>query len=259
MNEWGGTLVGRAPEPDRTAEGGIRIDRGGRSRGDSRPGLRLCRHHRAAPARPRSTASHVSGDVPPLSYIPFVFSMRRPCVPVAAGIRGRRMAPEHEIFTSAAGVRQPTRAAWCVVVLACVLASACGGPTNPAAAPEPRTVGEWSGMTSQGMPMAFSVSPDEVVTTITFGYNFNGCLGSQTFANLSVRTTPDIICVPDPCAATVGSYRSFNYSDGRPTAGPSTTVFGLFLLGNKAQGQVHFVNFPGCGTASSVEWTATRR
>jgi hypothetical protein len=160
---------------------------------------------------------------------------------------------------SAAAAWQPTRAAWCFVTLAWALASACSGPTTPSAAPSSLSVGQWSGITSQGMPIAFTVSPDETVTTITLGYSFNGCSGSQTFSNLNIRTAPDVICVPGPCSGSVASYRAFSYSDGPFGSGPRTTVNGLFLPGNRAEGQAGFLDYPGCGTATGVGWTATRR
>jgi hypothetical protein len=50
------------------------------------------------------------------------------------------------------------------------------------------SVGEWEGTTSQGKPIAFTVSQDETVTSITLGYDFNDCSGTRTFAELSIPT-----------------------------------------------------------------------
>ena len=138
-----------------------------------------------------------------------------------------------------------------------VIAIACGG--SPAA-PSPSSslsVGQWSGTTAQGAAIAFSVSSDEYLTTISVGYNFNGCFGTQVFSNLQVPTAPNVICIPGPCPDT--SYRSLHYSGGIRGAGPVTTVNGVFLPGGRAEGVVSFQDYPGCGTAASVEWTATRR
>src|SRR5688572_15405045 len=154
---------------------------------------------------------------------------------------------------------RPSGAAWCFVTLAWALAIACSGPSTPSGVASSLSVGQWNGITSQGMPIAFTVSPDETLTTITIGYSFNGCSGSQTFANLSIRTAPELICVPGPCTGAVTSYRAFGYSDGSRVSGPNTTVNGLFLLGNRAEGQARFVDYPGCGTATGVTWSATRR
>jgi hypothetical protein len=38
-----------------------------------------------------------------------------------------------------------------------------------------------------------------------------------------------------------------------------TSLNGLFLPGNRAEGQAGFVDYAGCGTASGVTWTAFRR
>lgn len=106
--------------------------------------------------------------------------------------------------------------------------------------------------------MAFTVSADEKVTSITVGYTFNGCSGSQTFSNLDLPTTPDVTCIPGPCSGAISSYRAFSYASAR-IDGPQTVVNGLFLPANRAEGQVGFFNYPGCGTASGIGWTATRR
>jgi len=167
--------------------------------------------------------------------------------------------PTEEGIVRRAAVRwRPTRAAWCFVALAWALTNACGGPTTPSGA-RSLSVGEWRGTTSQGMPIAFTVSSDETLTTITLGHSFNGCSGSQTFSNLNIPTTRDVICIPGPCSGTTASFRSFSFSDGPRGSGPRTTANGLFLPGNRAEGQAGFFDYPGCGTATGVTWTATRR
>jgi hypothetical protein len=140
-----------------------------------------------------------------------------------------------------------------LTVAACALLIACGSATSPSR----RDIsGQWSGTTSQGSPISFTVSADEKVTTITVGHSFNGCSGTQTFPNLSVNTAPEVICVPGPCAPSVQSYRSFSYSNGR-IEGPMTTINGLFLL-DRVDGQVKFWEFPSCGSTQAT-WSATRR
>jgi hypothetical protein len=114
-------------------------------------------------------------------------------------------------------------------------------------------------MTAQGAAITFSVSSDEILTTISVGYNFNGCSGTQVFSDLSVPTAPNVTCIPGPCSGTISSYRAFAYSNGTFGSGPGTTLNGLFLPGGRAQGLVTFQDYPGCGTAASVEWAATRR
>lgn len=101
------------------------------------------------------------------------------------------------------------------------------------------------------------MSSDEALTTLTVGHNFNGCSGTQTFSNLNISTVPNIICIPGPCPAP--ATRSLTFSAGTRGATPMTAVNGLFLPGGRAQGVVHFYDFPACGDASSVVWTATRR
>ena len=150
-------------------------------------------------------------------------------------------------------------AVWTCVALASALIGACSFPV----APFPRgagslSVGEWHGTTAQGMPISFLVSPNETVTSITVGYAFNGCSGSHTFADLNVPTSPTLTCIPGPCSGIQESYRAFGYSVGS-AGGPSTQLNGLFLPGNQAKGQTTFREYAGCGSATPVEWTATRR
>jgi hypothetical protein len=149
--------------------------------------------------------------------------------------------------TSHTGLRFVTMA-WCVLMSAC-------GPTAPSSA---GLDGQWSGTTSQGTPMTFTVSAEQKVTAITVGYSFNGCSGTQTFSNLNLDTAPMVTCIPGPCPSGVSSYRAFGYSAGS-IDGPFTSVNGLFPLASRAEGQVNFRDYPGCGTAAGVGWTASKR
>jgi hypothetical protein len=131
--------------------------------------------------------------------------------------------------------------------------SACG-----ATAPSPAALeGQWSGTTSQGAPIAFTVSAAQKVTTITVGYSFNGCSGVQTFSNLNLETAPMVTCIPGPCPDAISSYRAFNYSAGSIN-GPLTTINGLFPVMTRAEGAVGFRDYPACGTAVGIGWTATK-
>jgi len=151
-----------------------------------------------------------------------------------------------------------TKALLRIGMVAGVLASACSsGPASPS--DSSLSVGQWSGTTAQGASIAFTVSSNEVLTKIAVGYAFNGCSGTQTFADLNVPTAPDVTCIPGPCSGTVSTYRAFAYTSRSVGTEPSTTVNGLFLPGGRAQGLLSFRDFPGCGTAAGVEWTATRR
>jgi hypothetical protein len=151
-----------------------------------------------------------------------------------------------------------TKALLWVGTLAGMLASACSSSPASASASS-LSVGQWSGTTAQGASIDFTVSSDEALTTIAVGYTFNGCSGTQTFADLNVPTAPNVTCIPGPCSGTISTYRQFAYSSRSAGTGPSTTINGLFLPGGRAQGLVSFRDYPDCGTAAGVEWTATRR
>jgi hypothetical protein len=146
----------------------------------------------------------------------------------------------------------------CVSLVVAAVAS-CSSPTAPTAAVSSLSVGEWTGTTSQGMSITFTVSRDETLTQLSIGYRVNGCSGSQTFTNLSVRTAPEVICPSGSCPSGATSYRAFIYSFGVFGQGPSTSVNGLFLPGGRAEGRASFSDYPDCGSAGPVTWTATRR
>jgi hypothetical protein len=135
----------------------------------------------------------------------------------------------------------------------CAFMSACdGGPVAPSA---DSYSGEWTGTTALGTLITFRVSPDDKVTSITVGYRFSGCSGSHTFSNLSLDTAGRPVCAGGICHT--GFFREFNYTAGSPP-GTVTTINGLFPDLTRAQGRVDF-NYPGCGSALGVEWTAIRR
>ena len=152
----------------------------------------------------------------------------------------------------------------CAITVTCAFTSGCARTISSVARALPPlgsaslSVGEWSGTTSQGMPIEFSVSPDETVTTISIGYDFNGCTGSHTFSDLAVPTNPGVTCIPGPCPDTAESYRAFSYMDGSFAGGPVIQINGVFLPRNEARGQVNLINYPVCGTATAVEWIARR-
>jgi hypothetical protein len=149
------------------------------------------------------------------------------------------------------------RAARLGVLLALGLYGAgCSTPNDPSGA---SYAGEWSGTTAQGKAISFTISTAETVTAITLGHEFNGCTGSQTFSSLNIGIAPNVQCIPGPCSPSVTSYRAFGYSTGNSSEGPATSLNGLFQSTVRAEGTASFREYPGCGSAIGVPWTATRR
>jgi hypothetical protein len=134
-------------------------------------------------------------------------------------------------------------------------AVACSG--GPVTAPDglrgPYT-GEWIGTTSQGASIAFSVSAQNIVTSITIGHNFNGCRDTRTFPNLSVPIGESDLPgrVPTPSGA------AFGFGSGSPEAPDFVQVIGQFSSSRMAHGTVTFLNFEKCGNAVAT-WNATTR
>lgn len=152
-------------------------------------------------------------------------------------------------------VRMSRSCMWFFVAAICAAASACsdGGATTPTP-PGSSFTGEWSGTTSQGVPISFTVSADQTVTSITVGYRFNGCTGSNTFSNLSLRIgdSPFPPRVPTPGSA------GFGYGSGPPDGANYTQVQGTFTSNQASTGSVVFLNFGSCGNAVA-NWAASRR
>ncbi len=105
--------------------------------------------------------------------------------------------------------------------------------------------GQWSGSTSQGAPIAFVVA-DLKITSITLGFNFGGCAGTTTYANLNVLI------------AAAGSRMGFSYMSGPPGLPDYTLIIGYFNSGTPADGIVVFTGYPGCANQTAT-WTASLR
>jgi hypothetical protein len=133
-----------------------------------------------------------------------------------------------------------------LIAIVSILLGACeNGPTTPTSA---GYSGEWSGTTSQGSPITFSVSTSEKLTKIAVGYSFNGCTGSSSLA-------PDVALERSSVPVEV---RLLDY-ESAPPGTPNRMLFHfLFTSSTAAQGMVTFVDFTGCGTINAT-WTAVKR
>jgi hypothetical protein len=133
-------------------------------------------------------------------------------------------------------------------VLALALAAACGrGPSGPSAV---SYAGEWTGATSQGTPIAFTVSSDRKLTKVSLVYNFNGCTGTSAFsADVPIVDVPT---APVPTASAI-------FDSGRDA--PNRTLINfLFTSGTDAHGLVILTDYAGCGAGvTSAAWTAAKR
>jgi hypothetical protein len=140
-----------------------------------------------------------------------------------------------------------------VVGLVCSAACAAGSVTAPVALQRTYT-GEWTGTTSQGARIVFSVSAENVVTSIAIGHDFNGCRDTDTFSGLSLAIGEPGLSgrVPTP------SSPAFGFGSGSPEAPDFVQVLGQFTSRQAAHGTVTFLNFEECGNAVA-HWNATRQ
>ena len=106
--------------------------------------------------------------------------------------------------------------------------------------------GEWAGTTSQGRPIAFTVSRDLRVTGVTVEFAFAGCSGTLTIpANALLLNTSGT-------ASAVVTYAP------NGAAGARTMINFLFPSMTHANGTVQFTDFAACGSADGT-WTADKR
>jgi len=133
--------------------------------------------------------------------------------------------------------------------------AACSGGSVTAPDALDRTYGgEWAGTTSQGTGIGFSVSAQNIVTSITIGLDFNGCRDTHTFSGLSVVIGESGLPgrVPTP------SIPGFGFGSGSPEAPNFVQVIGQFTSNQAAHGTVTFLNFEKCGNAVAL-WNAGKR
>jgi hypothetical protein len=137
---------------------------------------------------------------------------------------------------------------WLVVIAGWTFAG-CGH--DNVTAPSTGYAGAWSGTTSQNQPIAFTVSADQRVTSVTVGWSFNGCAGTGTSSS-----NPFPIATPQPPGPPPWDNPGF-VSGGQPGDKSVWAVTGAFTSSQTATGTAEFVEFPGCGN-SLATWNATR-
>ena len=114
--------------------------------------------------------------------------------------------------------------------------------------------GGWTGATSQGTTITFSVSAANIVTSITIGHDFHGCRDTQTFSGLSVGIGESGLPGRLPTPSSPG----FGFGSGSPEAPNFVQVTGQFISSDAANGTVTFLNFEECGN-TVAHWHATKR
>jgi hypothetical protein len=142
-----------------------------------------------------------------------------------------------------------------VAMVLSALATACGSSGLPAA-PSPSLTpegyaGRWSGTTSMGTAIDFTVAANGSVTAIAVGYNGDGCSGMNTYAEVDVEIRNPYSSLGRP---------QFQYSSGSPDSVALTVVFGRFDSDTVANGSVGFRGYLSCGTSVfGGTWTASKR
>lgn len=144
--------------------------------------------------------------------------------------------------------RPLTRSKWRLVTgLAILLGCACAPPPRPL---PPRILGsvsgDWTGRTSEGRAIAFTVSRNQRIVAVTLEYAHGGCSGT-----VIIPANVPLFYTADQAAATVVSS-----SNGQPGPGPIAVRF-LFLSTRNASGTATFPNDPAC-RGTSATWTAAR-
>lgn len=129
---------------------------------------------------------------------------------------------------------------------------ACGGEIGPSPL---GYVGEWTGTTSNGTPIRFSVSGADTVTSITLVYSFSvDCSGTLAYTNLAVP-----IHTLDPLGPPPYDQPGFGYATNGGAGAGATAIAGHFSPDRRfASGQFTLVRYGACGTVLGT-WSASRR
>ena len=141
--------------------------------------------------------------------------------------------------------RRPlTRVQWQLAAgLAILIWCACAPPR-----PTPLDFsGEWAGTTSQGRPIAFTVSQDLRITGVTLEYAFASC--SDT---LRIPANAPLLNTSGTATAIV------THPPGGPAGPVAADVRFLFPSITSANGAIVLAAVPGCGGATAT-WTAGKR
>ena len=127
--------------------------------------------------------------------------------------------------------------------MAILLWCACAPPVRPTPLD---FSGTWSGTTSQGRPIGFTVSSDLRITAVTVDYAFGGCSGT-----LTIPTSASLLNTTGTASAVIA------WTPNGPTGLSRTTVHFLFPSTTSANGTVDFQDYSTCGS-STATWTATK-
>jgi hypothetical protein len=146
--------------------------------------------------------------------------------------------------------REARRLAISIVIVICAHI-ACDSGTGPSPL---GYAGEWTGTTSQGTPMRFSVSAADSVTSFTLAYNFSAdCSGRLTYTDLALP-----IHTLNPPGPPPFDQPGFGYSTNDDGA-RGTLIAGHFSPDRRsASGQFSLVHYGACDTVVGM-WNATRR
>jgi hypothetical protein len=142
--------------------------------------------------------------------------------------------------------RPLTRSEWRLVTGLAILIGCMCAPPAPRLAPVKHFSGKWTGLTSHGRAIAFTVYSNRI-TALTFDYACSGGSGS-----LSIPADVPLLNTTGRTAAAVVTLSS----DG-PSGPTRILVRFLFPSVKRANGTVEFTNDPACGS-SDVTWTAKR-
>ena len=140
--------------------------------------------------------------------------------------------------------------------MALIAGLAAGCSSAPIRPGGPDYAGDWSGTTSQGRPISFTISSNARVTAISVAYDFSGCSGVKTFTGLDVaiRTAPAGLLPPE-----LEQYAGFNFRAGAQGAANATQVVGALKSETNATGAASFESYGGCTNAfEGITWNATK-
>lgn len=114
--------------------------------------------------------------------------------------------------------------------------------------------GEWTGTTTQGTTISFSVSPTDTVTAITFDYNdvVSHCAGTVTLRSLALP-----IVTPEPLQPPPFGQPGFSYQTQAADGTRAIQIEAHFPDHRTASGQFLLFKYDDACMVTGGNWSAT--
>lgn len=118
--------------------------------------------------------------------------------------------------------------------------------------------GTWTGTTSQGGSISFTVSPAQRVVMVRSEYRLNGCVGTALLTDVAFEIAKPQLAPGSPTSGGPFDNPSFGSASQGLDQPNYFAVGGTFVSSTQAIGTLVFGQYAGCGSGSAT-WQASTR